>query len=277
MIWHNKSSLGKWPGNKDGSKAQHRKQVACLILHYGVDRLTRTVLGDILLQDYPAEDIAVYVIDNGSEEPFVLDKEMERRGVTLLRSDENRYIAGGFNWGIKQLAPENRFEYYWLVTNDVRLPNRQTLDRLVGDLDYYNKCGVIQSSMPSDHSFLRARVGKAVEVPFCEWTAPLVRYAALVEVGYPDERLRLVGMDVDWCATARAQGWSSMVDRSVRMNHLYKGTINERLELMPAYHARMAEMAAVMQEKWGNEWYMNLLPEQAGIWRDFYAQQEKMP
>jgi GT2 family glycosyltransferase len=249
-----------WPGT---GRRKKMPGVACIVLHYEVESLTRTILGDLLAQDYDEEYLGLFVTDNGSSTPFQTDV----KGVTVLRSDTNRFIAGGHNFGIEQLKGDKRWDYFWIIDNDVRILNNDALLLMVNEMVVHPRIAAIQPAMPSDHAFLRPHKGTGwSSVPFIEWTAPLLRYTAVRDLGLADERMRFWGMDLDWCARARRAGWDLAVEYGARCHHEYRGTWARRPELNPLWEPRVAETETVLREKYGIDWFLELWPQQADHW-----------
>ena len=234
-------------------------RVAAIVLHYGMNDLTRTAVAHIQNQ-YMSSD--VYVIDNGSPQPF------EDRRIQVIRLSKNHFYAGGYNRGIKFVLESGDYKYIWIVTNDVQLRSRLTLTYLYNDLEIYQNCADVVPSSLSNLDFLRYDRGRSGvrAVRFTEWTMALIRSDAWREVGPMVESLKASCMDLEWCYRAAVLGWASMVDYRVQIDHPYSGTWNGMKDCLPttqltSYGKDEEELVRL----YGPQWKRELWPEVAGV------------
>lgn len=113
----------------------------------------------------------------------------------------------------------SKVDYFWFVTNiifDKDLPNK-----LVQAMDETGFAAIHPAMKTSDHRHQWPDgSGEVKEVPFVEWTAPMVR--ADVFLNNPlDEMLAYYYMDLSWCHEVKQQGYKVGVHHGVEINHTY--------------------------------------------------------
>ena len=239
--------------------------VAAIVLHYRMPELTRRVVEDIMKQGCVPD---VYVVDNGSPESLVSDDSR----VTVMRSETNLFFSGGFNWGVERVLQRHAYDYLWLVTQDVRLPE-MCLERLLYNIKEFQPCAIVSACVSVDTDgnipqMLPRRVASVRPVRWLEWIAPLVPVLAWREVGPLDERMHFGGMDADWCYRAVQSGYDCLVDYSVMMRHRHLTvfrSFKEEDARNPVLQRQIAD-EAVLREKWGINWYEKLCPEVGAWW-----------
>jgi GT2 family glycosyltransferase len=131
-------------------------------------------------------------------------------------------MSSVFNEGMRVLAkwPKRGFDWVWHLTN-VEFENG-TLDKmmtLVGD-----NVAAVHSVFKSDHPHLNVGSPEGAngdEIPFVEWTAPLVSLKAWSDVGELDSELGYWGMDLDWSARAIRYGYVLRVCKDAPLGHEY--------------------------------------------------------
>ena len=233
-----------------------RYSVAIHICHYKLDSMTNTLLDDLLLQNQIDSEVGVFLFDNGSPVPYT-DGPIPAK--TIYRVEKGLGLTGAFNESVRRSLDERDWALHWLLTNDVRLPNHETLPYLVNCFSEMTHVGAAQPAMPSFHEILWPDRSKTVvDVPFLEWTAPILSTYALLKVGFPDEELRFVGMDLDWSYRARQAGFRLLVDHRAPVDHPYEGTWANCPELGHEYHKRHENEFAVLSQRYGPD-YLNLL------------------
>jgi len=108
-------------------------------------------------------------------------------------------------------------EYAWFITNvtfSAEVPI-SLLSRFSDDV-----AAVHPAMRNSDHSFLR-EPREAKEIPFTEWTAPMVSIDALEKVGWLDDRMPYVHFDIEWSYRAKKAGFRLLVDGCCEVSHKY--------------------------------------------------------
>lgn len=126
-------------------------------------------------------------------------------------------LAAAINKGFKQ-APED-VEYVWVITNVT------FSQHLIGELHREIQKGyaAVHPCFNSDHKHLQwnpdANYG-TLEVPFVEFTCPLVRRSVFKE--FPlDEYLPYVGHDMAWGYELRQTGYKLGVYHGEKIHHTY--------------------------------------------------------
>lgn len=133
-----------------------------------------------------------------------------REGVGSMSAAFNREAA-------KILKSKKSPAFIWFVTNVNFDPG--TAQALLDAFD--ENTAAVHPMMPgSDHPHIRKPKG-VQEVPFVEWTAPMIRVEALREIGVLDEDMPYVGMDLDWSHRAREAGWNLKSTDRATVRHTY--------------------------------------------------------
>jgi GT2 family glycosyltransferase len=243
--------------------------IATLILHYKVDKLANAVLVDLFKQSMSSD---IYVIDNGSPEPFV--QTAEGKPVETIRLDQNYLFSGGYNRGVVEVLKRKPYDFLWFVTSDVGIPQPGILAQLIRDMHRHPRAAAVLMSMPSNLQQCNPWAGVGVQrVRFLEWTAPLVRTKAWLDVGPFVEDLRFYGMEFDWFYRARMKDWYGFVDYTMQLTHGYDGTWKAtEMETKFPYDDRIKEMDAVLRRLWGHDWYVRLWPEHVAWWQKWQAE-----
>ena len=143
------------------------------------------------------------------------------------------------------------FDYTWIITN-VLFNNFGALELIKEAKNW----AAIHPTFASDH--LHIRQGKGViEVPFIEFTAPIVETSLLLE--FPlDEKMPYWGMDLDFGYRLRQDGYKLGVHHGVKISHEYirnnKGRhyITERRKLLRRQTDLQTRNRLI--EKYGNDW-----------------------
>lgn len=172
---------------------------------------------------------------------------VDRRGVGSLA----KAINGGFS------AWANGSEYIWFVTNILFSP--ECLQKLIDQMDKNPKMAAITPSFESDHSFCRPIDGckETKEVPFVEFTAPIVRASVFRE--FPlDEDMPYWGHDLDWGHRVRKAGHTLGVYHGEQLGHVYiRNTNNNQRITARRFELRKKSNSATRQalmRKYGGMW-----------------------
>ena len=146
--------------------------------------------------------------------------EMLGHTVNLIEVDRKGWgsLSEAMNRGAKEGEAE-RYDYIWFVTNVTF-----NQDALANMLVYAENSSfvAIHPAFNSDHAHLRPIPGGSftLEVPFIEFTAPLVR--ADVFAAFPlDERMPYWGMDLDWSYRVMQAGNKLGCCHEVVLGHEY--------------------------------------------------------
>lgn len=134
---------------------------------------------------------------------------VDRNGTGSMAKAYNR----GFDRLI-ELYPD--LEYVWMVSNVV--PYLDTLKQLEEAMEGYD---AISPSFQSDHEHTRPQFFDGVkEVPFIEFTAPLVRVSTFKKLPL-DEEMPYWGHDLSWGYEVRQQGGKVGVHYGTQVRHEY--------------------------------------------------------
>jgi GT2 family glycosyltransferase len=158
--------------------------VTVIVLNYNGAHLIRPCLDALAKQDLPAEQLAVWVVDNASQDESLAILDREYPSVRVIRNGRNDGFAGGNNVGLRQVTTP----LVALINNDAR-PEPDWIRRLIAPF------------AEPDVSRLGAVTGKIVFVPrFVEFTlrTPAFRPGALDgrELGVRVYRVQVDGVDV---------------------------------------------------------------------------------
>ena len=188
--------------------------------------------------------------------------------LTVARGGRGTGPITSFNKGMKVMP--TGVDWVWFLTNVTFEPEMlETMVRIAGrDPD----CAVVHPAHYSDHPHLRPDGRPYEEVPFIEWTAPLVSTYAWRDVGELDEGMKYWGMDLDWSFRARLRGWKLYVSRLYRLEHVHLKDAQEgelpvttRRRQVRAAQNRATEQR--LRQKWGDEWMKLLWPTHPWIKR----------
>jgi len=133
--------------------------------------------------------------------------EADRDGVGSMAKAFNRAI-GTAAW---------RYQYIWFITNVTFTPETKIMLLSAFDDD---TAAVHPAMRNSDHPHIRGPI-KAVEVPFVEWTAPMIRTSALQQIGLLNEDMPYVHFDLEWSYRARVKGWKLKTQGQAEVKHEY--------------------------------------------------------
>lgn len=137
----------------------------------------------------------------------------DRDGVGNYSRALNEAVRKLLNAGI-------RFEYIWMISNIIF--DKGVLPSLVKAMNNNPQMAAIHPSMPtSDHVHQHTDGSFGVkEVPFIEWTAPIVRFNVFANMML-DEKLAYYYMDLSWSHEVKKAGMKVGVDHSVAVGHVY--------------------------------------------------------
>jgi len=183
--------------------------------------------------------LLVQYVDNASTDDSVEFMKGNYPSITLLCNKENLGGTGGFNSGIKEALSSGRYDYIWLLDNDVTVSDNALLplvramenDPFVGlagskiinseDPDKVVESGAMFLWRRGDvHALNRnrknSRKSSIHEVDYVAVCSALVRVSALFDFGLMDERYFLLWDDMDWGAICKYHGYKVIaVDASV--------------------------------------------------------------
>lgn len=134
----------------------------------------------------------------------------DREGVGSMSAAFNREAG-------KVIRSKKAPEFIWFVTNVTFEPG--TAKALLDAFDE-DTAAVHPRMAGSDHPHIASPAG-VQDVPFVEWTAPMIRVEALREISLLDEDMPYVGMDLDWSYRARELGWKLRATSQAEIQHTY--------------------------------------------------------
>ncbi len=150
----------------------------------------------------------------------------------------------------------------WWVTNVTFTPDvPQTLLSCFDGVEGA-AAAAVHPKFDSDHPHIRQG---GWDVPFLEWTAPMIRVKALYEVGLLDQDMPYVGMDIDWCWRAKQQGWFFEVP-DCRVEHKYlrhNKPFDVSLQREKMRNAAWPGTQEKLKKKWGDNWKSKLCPSKS--------------
>ncbi|HHY55689.1 MAG TPA: glycosyltransferase family 2 protein [Chloroflexi bacterium] len=229
-------------------------RVAVIILNWNNADDTLACLRSVMALDYPAEQMNVIVVDNGSTDDSVARILAAYPAITLLQNSANLGYAEGNNVGIRY-ALRLRNEYILILNNDVEVwPN--LLDRLVAEAMLDLSIGVVGPKMyfsdPSDMIFAagslvrweegaieqrgiwqrESEVGplfadEAEDVDFIVGCGVLFRSEVLEKLGGLEPRFYLNFEDIDICIRARRAGYRIRYTPRTALYHKVSATLGQ--------------------------------------------------
>ena len=178
----------------------------------------------------------IVVVDNGSTPPIA--------GAQVW-IPENRMFSGGWNAAMDALAMQGA-EYVWQLNSDVQGVSPDMLADLAQTAQRH-ALAVVTPAFNSPHGLFHSRGVGWRQVPWVDWTCPLVSLEAWRRVGGFDAQLVGYFADVDWCARARALGYALGVADWLVVQHL--GSVTA----LRTGHVWDADDSYLVR-KWGKRW-----------------------
>lgn len=131
-------------------------------------------------------------------------------------------LAKAYNEGVGRIVESGTNpDYVWLVSN-IYLGEPDIHEYLIAALGRLDRSFVaIHPCFASDHEFCRCNgEGEASEVPYIEFTAPLIRFEVLKQ--FPlNESMPYWGHDLDWGYRVRMNGHKIAVANRISVGHVY--------------------------------------------------------
>ena len=207
------------------------------------------------------EKIAIVSIIYKEPEWAETERCLDKCNVPLFFVDRHGVgsLAKAINSGLRQWG--QGFEFIWFVTNVTFAET--CLGFLLQGIEEYGLAG-ITPCFSSDHVFCRPMPGTHgvnPEIPFLEFTAPLVRTKVLAS--YPlDEDMPYWGHDLDWGYRVRAAGWKLGVHYDAEIGHVYiRNAENDHHithKRLQKRRATNASTRAALVAKYGGQWRKKL-------------------
>ncbi len=118
--------------------------VIIIIVTYNKKKYVIDLLNSLKEIDYKNYDIAV--VDNASTDGTVESIKRSFPSVTVVANSKNMGGSGGFNTGLSYAFNKEKYEYYWLLDNDV-VVSKDALRVLVETLDNNSDIAIAGSQM----------------------------------------------------------------------------------------------------------------------------------
>ena len=223
-------------------------RVAVAVVHWGDERDTLACLRSVAASTVPAR---LLVVDNGTGRLTRAAVDAAAPGAELIVLPENQGFTGGSNAAIRH-ALAGGADFVLLLNNDATL-EPDCLTELLAAASSAERVGAVGAKIlsASDPTRLWAawgrltyraalvelvgqgepdgpRFGERREVEWVSGCAMLLSRPALEAVGLLDERFFAYHEDVDWCTTARAQGFRILFAPAARVRHRGEGSLAPR-------------------------------------------------
>lgn len=153
--------------------------------------------------------------------------------------------------------------FTWFLTNvtfSEQMP-KSLLELMMSDEDMAS----VHPAFDSDHAHIKNAYGISRDVPFVEWTAPLVRSEWFWDKGpCLDDYMPYWGMDLDWSYRVKKHGKTLAIDGRHRLGHTYlrltdqKEPITIERERIRKTFDKSTEERLI--EKYGVDWMQKLWP-----------------
>ncbi|MDD5764763.1 MAG: glycosyltransferase family 2 protein, partial [Candidatus Marinimicrobia bacterium] len=202
--------------------------VAIIIVNWNGKQVTSECLQSLRTVDY--SPFKIYVVDNASSDGSVEEIVQSFSEVCLIRSNENRFYAGGNNYGF-QIAMQDKPEFVLFLNNDT-VVDKDFLKYLVSAISYDEKIGMVGPkiyhydqpdviwSAGGFVSFFRGKTGhyglrrkdnrrfdRQREVGYLTGCAQMIRAELFQKLGGFDEIYHMYSEDADLCQRARNAGY----------------------------------------------------------------------
>lgn len=231
--------------------------VIVVILNWNNLADTVECVESVLDSDYPG--LAVWVVDNGSDEDPTDPLGDRFPGTRVIRLAANLGYSGGNNVALK-LAMNQAAQYVLLLNNDATVA-RDTISRLVAAMEADSRIAmmtprVFRYDRPAEvywdggmidwatgstphRSTGLPRSGGMLSSEWLDGCCLLVRLASLHDVGLLDERYFLYYEDADWTVRASRRGWLNAVVLDASARHKVSRSTGSVLgPLATFYYAR---------------------------------------
>jgi GT2 family glycosyltransferase len=234
-------------------------RIAIVIVHYNTDHDTNECLQSLGKIKHGDWEQQIYVIDNGSKDPYVLPKTNIPKNVELLRSESNLGFTGGTNLGIQESLANYQPDYVLLLNSDT-LMDKYFLERLLQaskqnpDVGLYNPIIYFAKTYEYHQSYLKSEIGKIIwyaggsidwthlagfhrgvdeldrgqfskpvstqqESDFATGCCLLIRREVIETIGFIDDSYFLYWEDVDYSLRAKKAGFKIALEPTSIIYH----------------------------------------------------------
>lgn len=125
------------------------KMISVLILNWNKAELVCPLI-DSLLFNYNTY-VDIFVVDNGSTDNSVDILKGYGDSIFLIQNDKNLGGSGGFNSGLRYIIDSNRYDYVWILDNDVEI-TQGCLEHLIKTMDSDRNIGIVGSRIKDIHN-----------------------------------------------------------------------------------------------------------------------------
>ena len=213
---------------RNGFGEKMNSLVAIIIVNWNGKQVTSECLQSLRAVDYSSFN--VYVVDNASSDGSVDEIARSFPEVRLIQSTENRFYAGGNNYGF-QIAKQDKPEFVLFLNNDT-VVDKDFLKYLVGAISSDEKIGMVGPKIfhfdqpdviwsaggfvsffqgKTGHYGLRrkdsSRLDQQREVSYLTGCTQLIRTELFEKLGGFDESYHMYSEDADLCQRARNAGY----------------------------------------------------------------------
>src|SRR5690606_20759401 len=159
------------------------------------------------------------LIDAGFEEKDIVFA--DRDGVGNISRAFNFHFRhrDSYSWGSVGLLSEI-YKFTWFLTN-VEFPPEMPLS-LLSCFD--RETAAVHPAFDSEHFHIKTAFGVVPDVPFIEWTAPMVRTSLFEQFGELDEQMPYWGMDLAFFKRCRDAGYMLKIVGCSQLNTNYLKT-----------------------------------------------------
>jgi GT2 family glycosyltransferase len=235
-----------------GDHSMNRPGVAIIVVGWNNRDLLPATLDSVRAQDYPAEDMWTYVVDNGSEDDSVAMLQQDYSWVNVIETGWNSGFAFANNRGIERASAEHNVQYVVLLNSDATLDSNW-LSTLVAFAETRPRGACFQSvtvdarqpdRMDSTHLWVGTDL-QARQSGYGDRTRPVptrrvfgvnaaaALYSTRFFAAQPfdqvlDERMWMYLEDVDLSFRALVMGWENWTVTGTTAQHLGSVSTNSR-------------------------------------------------
>lgn len=224
------------------------KPVVVAILNYNGGKWLRLCMPSVFLLDYP--NFRVCVVDNGSSDRSLHYVASRFPEAQILRLNRNLGYAAAYNVAIKEIDAE----YILLLNNDVVIPDRDLLKKLVAKIEANPKLAAVTCKIVSMQS--QNRIDSVGGMGIRYWrgfvdigrdqtdqgqfdnadfnpfsfcgAAALIRRDRFLEAGGFDDRFFMYCEDVDLSWRWRLKGYEIGYEPAAVVSHFFSGTAHQK-------------------------------------------------
>ena len=225
-------------------------RVSIIILNWNGRQDTNGCLQSLQRLRYP--NYHIIVVDNGSTDGSVNFLRNLYPWITILETGRNRGFAAGNNVGLRYVC-SHPADYVWLLNNDTEVA-ADALSNMVARAESDPRIGAVGSVLLEKSESHAVQVWGGGRVNFClglpksctervhqekldylSGASLLLRWQAVVEVGFLDERFFLYWEDTDLGFRLRAAGRKLSVAEDAFVHHRNSGSLQSQSPLWDFY------------------------------------------